>query len=365
MNLAPPGKSGAKAGAAAPPDMLLPVLLPMADLHGVFTATKINYKGFTMGNVAAKIASVGSKADVDFSSAFSTGTIASTLHADLTNPKAITFADKFTVKNVELNDLMARFGDFLKPVTPLNQQLLQINKGLFGRINVDGAMQGRGSTPEQITKSISGTMNIHMANGKLENTPFQTAVASAFTAFLKTDQLGSINPVNFKELGAATRIAGSRATIDELKILSDLGDWNAKGTVGFDAVIDMAVSTRLSKEISGRILAVEGTVKGLAANALKGTQFAAATGLLDNVSIIPHDNEGRVWLKFGLAGLVNTPKLTSLSFGQVGSQSTASSTQPTVKQQAGKQVESVKQGAQEQLLKAGEEIKNKLKGLFK
>ncbi len=64
------------------------------------------YKGFAMRGVESKIASVNDSADMTFASSFSTGTIDNAVHADFRNQRTFAFSDKFTVKNVELNDLI-------------------------------------------------------------------------------------------------------------------------------------------------------------------------------------------------------------------------------------------------------------------
>ena len=318
LNLPLPPQARKGTSAAAEPDLLLPMPLPGVDLHATLSAKRIVYKGFAMRGVESKIASVNDSADMTFASSFSTGAIDNAVHADFRNQRTFAFSDKFTVKNVELNDLMARFGNLVKPVTPLNKQLAQLDKGLSGRITVQGALQGAGDTPDRITNSLTGAMTVRMADGKLENTPVQKTAAAALAAFLKSDKFAGINPITFKELSASVRIASRRAYIDELQIMSDLGDWKARGSIGFDAYMDMAVSTRLSKQASGKILALEGGVKGAAKSLLAGTQLASAAGLLDNLSLIPHDNEGRISLKFALMGPVDEPKVGSLDFGEVG-----------------------------------------------
>ncbi len=141
--------------------------------------------------------------------------------------------------------------------------------------------------------------------------------------------------------------------------MSDLGDWKARGSIGFDAVMDMAVSTRLSKQVSGKILALEGGVKGVAKSLLAGTQLASAAGFIDNLSLIPHDNEGRISLKFALTGPVDEPKVGSLDFGEVGREKGAGG------QVVSKDTAKGKNDAQEEMIrKAGEQIKNTLRGLF-
>ncbi len=213
-----------------------------------------------------------------------------------------------------------------------------------------------------MTSSLTGGLAVHLTDGKLENTPFQKTASAAIGAFLKSDKLEGINPITFKELNSSIRIATGRAYIDELKILSDLGDWKARGSVGFDAGLDLAVSTRLSKAMSGKLLAVEGAAKGAAKNLLAGTQLAGAASLLDNLSLIPHDNEGRISLKFALSGPADNPRVGNIDFGDVG-QGRGVEGQGTAAASGGS--DKSKQASQEEMIKkAGEQIKNTLRGLF-
>jgi uncharacterized protein involved in outer membrane biogenesis len=219
--------------------------------------------------------------------------------------------------------------------------------------------RGTGAAPGRMANSLAGTLTIHMADGKFENTPFQKTVTETIRAFLHSDQLEGINPINFSELSASIRIANRRAFIDEMKILSDFGDWKARGSIGFDAGVDMAVSMRLSKQVSGKVLDVEGAAKEAAKRLLAGTQLSAAAGFFDNLSLIPHDKEGRISLKFALSGTVSAPQVGSLTFGDIGQGN------GTGGQAGSGSDEKWKNGSQEEMIKkAGEQIKNALRGLL-
>jgi hypothetical protein len=389
----PPAKvsqEAAEATANAP--LLTP--LPGIDMKGTVTARTFIYQGFTMSNMAARISVMNDIADVNFTTGFAGGTIGNAVHADLKNVNSIIFENNLTVRNVEINDLMQRFGDYIKPVTPLNREFRQINKSLFGRINIQSSLRGGGGTAEAITKSITGTIGANMASGRIEKTPVQTAIQSSFVKFLKSDRLGNCEVINFRNLAAAIRLADGNAIVEDLRIPSDAGDWLVKGKVGFDALMNMAVSTKLTKEISARLLAAEGTAKSVAKGAatklLQGTRFAGAENMLDNVNGIPRDNEGRVTLKFGLGGPVGGPRVTGLGFGEGATGSPArqqatprQSVQQKVQQvvtekkqeviqqvedtkaEAQQRLEQEKQRAQEELRKREAEAKKKLGGLLK
>ncbi len=137
------GNATAPAAPSASPDLLFAPPLPIADLHATLSAKQIVYKGFVMNGVTAKMTSVNNVADVNISSTFSTGTVDNAFHADLGKPGSISFSDKFAVKNVQLGDLLARFGDLVPRTTPLTRQLGQLDKSLYGRIGIQGDLRGQ------------------------------------------------------------------------------------------------------------------------------------------------------------------------------------------------------------------------------
>jgi uncharacterized protein involved in outer membrane biogenesis len=389
----PPKKEEIPAEKSAGGPLLAP--LPGVDMKGLVTARKIVYKGIPMDNMTAKIAIVNDIADVDFSTGFAGGSIGEVLHANLADVNNVTFTNNLSIKSVEINDLMTHFGSFIKPVTPLNRAFAKINSSLFGRVNLQSSMSGNGGTTDGIMKSLAGNATVQMSNGKVQDAPFQLAAKNAFTSFLKTDKIGNFDAINFRDLGAAIHLVNSRAVFDNIKLLSDETEWNARGSVGFDALMDMAVSTKLSKAISEKIVALENTIKSSGASAAKGlaNQYLKGTNLggvadkltneLGNVSLIPRDNQGRIPLEFKLGGPVSKPAVTGLAFGQGSAAPSAtqpgSQQQPAVKQQAQQvvaekkqevqqKVEEKKQEVKQEVKKQGEEIKknavNKLKGLF-
>jgi uncharacterized protein involved in outer membrane biogenesis len=354
--------------------------LPAVDVKGLVTANKLIYRGFTMSNLAAKINIVNDIALVDFTTGFAGGTIGTVLNADMRNTQNIAFRNTLTVKSVEVNDLMQRFGEYIKPVTPLNRELASINKCLFGRINLQSMMTGNGGTADAIMKSLTGNIGTQMASGRLVNAPAARVASTSFTKFLKSDKIGNLDVINIRDLGATIKLANSQAMFDNLKIMSDIADWSAKGKVGFDALMDMAVSSRLNKDLSGRLLAVEGAVKSGLKGILGKTQLAGAAGLLDNMNMIPRDNEGRVTLTFGLGGPVASPTITGLAFGAgtTGGAAQKTATPQQQVQQRAKQVveqkkqelqKAVEQKKQETVNKVEDQIKqtakDKLRGIFK
>jgi hypothetical protein len=261
--------------------------------------------------------------------------------------------------SARLTDVAVHYADLSRSVNNLNAAIEFTDKSITINPLTLRFGTGAGTAPDRMANSLAGTLTIHMAEGRLENTSFQKTAATAIRAFLQSDHFEGINPINFSELSASVRIANGRAFIDEMKILSDLGDWKAEGSIGFDAGMNMAVSTRLSKQVSGKILDIEGAAKGAAKSLLAGTQLAAAAGLLDNLSLIPHDNDGRISLRFTLLGPISAPQVGSLAFGDFGQGNRTGG--QAVSGSDGKGKNDVQE---EMIKKAGEQIKNALRGLF-
>jgi len=366
----------AKANGTKKSDEALFSQLPEIDLQGTITAQKVVYQSSTMSNVTAKISLIHDISDINYSSGFAGGSIGFNLHANLKNSRNIVFTNNLNIKSIEVSDLLKQFGSYIKPVTPFNKELVQLNKCLFGRINLQSSLAGSGGTAEAITKSLTGTIGIQMTDGKIVNAPVTRVALSSFAKFLKTDKLGNFDVINIHDLSTKIRVVNGNVLFDDLKIQSDVMDWAAKGDVGLDARMNMAASAKLSRELSGKLLAIEGTAKNVAKGMLDKTKFAAASGLLDNANLIPRDNENRVTLKFGLGGLVSNPTISSLAFG-AGATGKNAQQQTTLKQQVQEKVQQqVNQVVEQKKVEAKVEIKkvettvkqkvqDKIKGIFR
>jgi hypothetical protein len=339
-----------------------------------------------MSNMVTKITVVNDVMDVDFSTGFAGGSIGNKLHANLKDVQNAAFTNNLTIQSVEVNDLLSRFGDYIKPVTPLNRELVGINKCLFGRISIQSSLAGNGGTADALMNALTGNIGVQMADGRLVNAPAARVASSSFASLLKTDKLGSFDNMNIRNLGATIRLAGGRALFDDLKIQSDLADWAAKGSVGFDALMDMAVSTRLNRELSAKLQAAEGALKNAAKGALGNTKLAGAAGMLDQYSI-PRDREGRIPIELRLTGPVSSPKPSGIGFGkgETGGTSTDQPASPKQqvqervqqevkqvqqaveekKQEVQQQVEQKKEEAKEEAKKVEEQAKEKIKGKLK
>ncbi len=301
--------------------------LPGVDVNGVVSAQKIIYQKMEMNNFSTKVSVKNDVADVNVSSGLAGGTIQNVLKADLRNISNVSFSNKLNVANVEVNNLMVVAGDFIKPTTALNRELRNLPQSLFGKVNVSGELAGSGGTPEAITQSITGNLGLKVGEGRIANTLLLKRMSGAIDKFTKVDD------IHFRNLSADVRFADGKAIFEDLKINSDLaGDWMGKGTVSFGTDLDMAISNRLPKSVSGNLLSLQSSGKNMLKGLLSGTQLEGAAGLVDGVGV-PSDKEGRVTLKLALKGTLADPKVMFSGFGEGDGTQTGPKT-PGVQQQA-------------------------------
>jgi hypothetical protein len=130
----------------------------------------------------------------------------------------------------------------------------------------------------------------------------------------------------------AMHIENEQVQFNSFQVYSTLGDWDAKGTAGFDGSLHIDLYNKLTKETSGMLLSVQNTGKDFAKGLLKGTKFAnAAASFVDNAGI-PSDKEGRVSLKMKLGGTLSDPQASFSGFGE-GEPKTATVSEPSSKKQ--------------------------------
>lgn len=172
----------------------------------------------------------------------------------------------FTATNVEANDFMARFAN--------------LDGHLFGKLNLNGTMTGKGAEFEDFIKSLSANGNVDMKNGKLVNFDLINTMAEqfGFKTFKEED---------IRELVSAVAVRDGKLLLDGTKVISKMGDWDLGGTVGFlEKKMDLFVGVYLSPEYS------------------KNINFLG--GLLQ-------DDKGRVKLGFNLGGTYDKPAISNIT----------------------------------------------------
>jgi len=309
--------------------------LPGIDMKGTISASKIVYKNVEMKNMQMKVSVLNDIADLDIKTGFAKGTITEKIHADLRNTKLVTIRNNLAISEVEINDLLVRFGNFIKPTNALNKELRNVQNNLYGKINLKSDLTTTGGTQQELSKSLRGTIDAKFANGKISNSLILNRISGILSKFI------DVKDINFRNLKTTLRIEDETVYFDNFNLQSDLaGDWDLRGNVGFDAKLDMNIDHRMTKAASQKVLAVQNTSKSKLQGMLEGTKLSAASGLLDNVGI-PSDAEGRITLKIALSGTASDPKPTFSGFGKGSSSSSAASKTQTPKEQVTQQVKSV------------------------
>lgn len=337
-----------------------PLILPGLDMKGTVSAAKIIYDGIHMDKLNMTVAVVKDIADMTFSTGFSKGTISDKMHINLRNTRNVSFTNKLAVKGIEVNELLKSFGGFVNPTTPLNKELINLQKSLYGKINLDCNLAGNGGTSEELTKTLNGKLTAKVDNGKISNSLILKRISKNVEKFINIDD------INFRNLSTTLLIANERVTFEDFSIKSDLsGDWGATGSVGFDAGLDIGITDKLTKSISSKVLSVQSSGKDALKGLLKGTQLAsAASNLIDNTGI-PSDKDGRVTIKLALRGTASDPNVSFVGFGD-GDKSTASASKDAktkvvedVKATLNQKKQELQARANEERKKAEEELKKK------
>jgi hypothetical protein len=279
-----------------------------------------------MNDLSVRVNVLQDIADIDIKTGFASGTIGEVIHADLRNTSNISFNNKLTVNNVQVNDFIGKFGGFVKPTNSLNRELIKLQNSLFGKISLNSDISGHGGTQEAVSKSLKGDIAAKVGEGKLVNSKIFNNLAGKIEKFIK------IGDLEFREMKTAMHIENEQVQFNSFQVYSTLGDWDAKGTAGFDGSLHIDLYNKLTKETSGMLLSVQNTGKDFAKGLLKGTKFAnAAASFVDNAGI-PSDKEGRVSLKMKLGGTLSDPQASFSGFGE-GEPKTATVSEPSSKKQ--------------------------------
>ncbi|HEX3018932.1 MAG TPA: AsmA family protein [Chitinispirillaceae bacterium] len=309
--------------------------LPGIDMKGTVNASKIVYKNVEMKNMQMQVSVVNDIADLDIKTGFASGTITERIHADLRNTKAVTVKNNLGISEVEVNDLLIRFGNFIKPTNALNRELRNVQNNLYGKINLKSELITSGGTQDELSKSLKGTINADLANGKISNSVILSRISGILGKFI------DVKDIEFRNLKTTLRIEDQTVYFDDFKLQSDVaGDWDLRGDVGFDASLNMNIDHRMTKDASQKVLTIQNSSKSKLQGLLQGTKLSSASGLLENVGI-PSDNEGRITLKIAITGSASDPKPSFSGFGKGSSGSSEVSQPQTPKQQVTQQVKNV------------------------
>ncbi|MEJ2525949.1 MAG: AsmA family protein [Desulfuromonadales bacterium] len=116
---------------------------------------------------------------------------------------------------------------------------------LFGAMNLDMTVKGRGTQWPALRQQLTGQGEVQVENGRIVS----PALVNGLTSFL---QLTSANEIKFKTLQGNLRIKDGKIQVDS-RMTSDQIKLFPKGTIGLDGQLDLAMDTRLSPQLSGQL----------------------------------------------------------------------------------------------------------------
>jgi uncharacterized protein involved in outer membrane biogenesis len=172
----------------------------------------------------------------------------------------------FAAREIEANDFMARFAN--------------LEGHLFGKFNSRGSLSGRGAEYEDFMRSLNADAGVSMMKGRLVNFKLINKLAGQFG--FKTFEEETI-----RDLKTDVKIRDGVMQIEDLRVISNMGDWIINGTVEFiNEKINLRVGLYLSEEYSKD---------------------------LDMFGGLLMDDNGRVRVNFTIGGTYSKPTISNLS----------------------------------------------------
>lgn len=357
----PPAKKDSNKPVKREQERGVPLLAPLpgVDMQGTVMAQKIISNGLTMKNMKMKVTVVRDIADIVVTTGFAGGTIAETIHADLQNTKSVSVNNKLAIRKIEVNDLMSIMGEFIQPTNPLAKELKNIQQSLFGTVHLTSNLSARGGTAEALTQSLTGEIAGKVTNGKIANSLAVKKLSGVVEKFVKIDD------ISFRDLSAKLKIANANILVENLRVLSMVGDWDVNGAIGFDSKLALQIANRLNKPMSDDLLKIQGGGKSVLKGLLKGSQYSGmVNNVIDNVGI-PVDREGRITLKMALAGLASAPKASFTGFGKgkVGSAKPTAASKEQIAAKAKELIDQKKAVVEQKLNAEKQKAEEKLKSI--
>ena len=162
---------------------------------------------------------------------FAGGSFSNTARVDLNQP-GLAYETVVNLKGVEMQNLLPA----LNPATA---------NTLYGRLDMNGQVAGRGTRWDNISRTLSGDVTLSLADGKLVS----PALVKGFADFL---QITDLDEIVFRDFRGKAKLVNGRAEIDSSLVSSRI-KLAPHGTVGLDGSLNVAMDTRLSPELTARL----------------------------------------------------------------------------------------------------------------
>lgn len=221
-------------------------VLPNAQGGGKVAIARLKQGKLDVTQVAANVSLAPAQlASESFSLQGYGGTVKGSARFDLRDAAKPVYAIQAAVEKVQADDLLSAW-------TPA--------KGLIhGAMSTTLDFSGRGSTPDDLKRSLTLIALASLAEGKVGPGPSLAAVAQ----FVKIPQL---QEVKFKDLKLPMRVENGRVVTNPVKLNGSSGDWTLAGSIGFDGTLDYAVSVTLPPAVAAALQARSALAAGAVAD---------------------------------------------------------------------------------------------------
>ena len=244
-----------------------PALLPNAHGGGRIVIGRLIQQKLDVRNVAARVTFDPTTLEApEFSLDGYGGKVSGNATFDLRDPATPGYAVKAKVDTVQADALLSAW-------TPAKNLLR-------GTLSTTFDLSGRGSTPDQIKRTLTAVGLAAVVGGQLGPAPALQAIADL-------TRVPAFGKLSFHNLDLPFEVRQGRVAMREVKVRGAGSEWKASGAVGFDGALDYAVSVAVPKDAVARL----------------GADAALAAGALT-------DAEGRVHIDLKVGGNARQPRVS-------------------------------------------------------
>lgn len=159
------------------------------------------------------------------------GSFSNTARVDLRTPE-LSYDTTLSLQGVQADTLIAA----LAP---------QATGTLFGVMTVQSSLNGRGTSWETISRTLSGEGTLTLNDGRLVSPALVQGLASVL-------QIADLRDIAFTDFRSRMRMVNGQAQVDST-LLGRQFKLYPKGTLGLDGSLNLTVDARLSPELAARI----------------------------------------------------------------------------------------------------------------
>lgn len=219
-------------GPAKPDDGELgPFDLPV-QANGSLRINETIWKGLTVNDFMASYALKDNVLTIErLDGKLAGGTFSSRANVDL-GKKGLVYQADFNLKSIQADPLLSAF----QPAAAGT---------LFGSLDMDFAMKGRGTDWEKANRNLTGAGGLNLADGRLVS----PQLVSGFATFL---QIPDLKDVSFQTFKGAFEVVDGKLRVDS-SLLGSRFRLYPKGTIGLDGSLNLSLDSRISPETAARI----------------------------------------------------------------------------------------------------------------